>query len=126
MPKRSARSFTWRSDSSALTYNVVSPWSAIAPIACKSSVDLPMPGSPPTKMSAPCTKPPPSTRSSSAMPDDRRGSSPIATSASRVLFTLGPATSRFCDLAVTSSTKVFQAPQALQRPSHFCSVCPQA
>ena len=36
--------------------------------ACSSSVDLPMPGSPPSRVTEPGTRPPPSTRSSSAMP----------------------------------------------------------
>ena len=38
-------------------------------VACVSSVDLPMPGSPPTSSTEPRTKPPPVTRSSSAIPD---------------------------------------------------------
>ena len=40
---------------------------------CSSSVDLPMPGSPPTRIADPGTRPPPSTRSSSAMRDWARG-----------------------------------------------------
>ena len=39
-----------------------------ASAACSSSVDLPMPGSPPSSTTEPCTRPPPSTRSSSPMP----------------------------------------------------------
>ena len=39
------------------------------------SVDLPMPGSPPTSSAEPGTNPPPVTRSSSAIPEDRRGAS---------------------------------------------------
>ena len=46
---------------------------ASAAAACISSVDLPMPGSPPTSSAEPRTKPPPVTRSSSPMPvDDAR------------------------------------------------------
>ena len=45
------------------------------PAACSSSVDLPMPGSPPTSSTEPRTKPPPVTRSSSAMPEAVRGAS---------------------------------------------------
>ena len=41
--------------------------------ACSSSVDLPMPGSPPISTSDPGTTPPPSTRSNSSMPVVRRG-----------------------------------------------------
>ena len=40
-----------------------------------SSVDLPMPGSPPSRISEPGTMPPPRTRSSSPMPVGRRGTS---------------------------------------------------
>ncbi len=36
------------------------------------SVDLPIPGSPPTSVTEPCTRPPPSTRSSSSSPVERR------------------------------------------------------
>ncbi len=51
------------------------PARAIMLVACVSSVDLPMPGSPPTSSTEPRTKPPPVTRSSSVMPEDRRGAS---------------------------------------------------
>ncbi len=40
-----------------------------------SSVDLPIPGSPPSRITEPRTKPPPVTRSNSAMPDAVRGAS---------------------------------------------------
>ena len=43
------------------------------PATCSSSVDLPMPGSPPTSRVEPRTKPPPVTRSNSAMPERMRG-----------------------------------------------------
>ena len=52
-----------------------SPWPAMAAEACISRVDLPMPGSPPSRITEPRTKPPPVTRSSSAMPEGRRGAS---------------------------------------------------
>ena len=54
------------------------PSSASAAAACISSVDLPMPGSPPTRIAEPRTKPPPVARSSSAMPDAMRGASSIS------------------------------------------------
>ena len=57
-----------------------------APRACSSSVDLPMPGSPPTSTTAPSTRPPPSTRSNSPMPVDTRASSLWRTSFSAVTF----------------------------------------
>ncbi len=49
------------------------PRLAYAPSACRISVDLPMPGSPPTSSAEPGTRPPPVTRSNSAMPVTRRG-----------------------------------------------------
>src|SRR5262249_5416729 len=50
--------------------------------ACRRSVDLPMPGSPPISVTEPATRPPPKTRSSSPMPVSTRGSSAPLTSAS--------------------------------------------
>jgi hypothetical protein len=66
-PRRSARSATWRADSSAVTYRQVAPRATEAR-AWSSSVDLPTPGSPPTTVTEPGTSPPPSTRSSSGSP----------------------------------------------------------
>src|ERR1044072_384061 len=51
------------------------PARALMLVALVNSVDLPIPGSPPTKSTEPRTKPPPVTRSSSVIPDDRRGAS---------------------------------------------------
>ncbi len=51
------------------------PARASAAAAWISSVDLPMPGSPPSSSTEPRTKPPPVTRSSSARPEGRRGAS---------------------------------------------------
>ncbi|MNX84771.1 hypothetical protein D3C86_1165840 [compost metagenome] len=50
---------------------------------CKSKVDLPMPGSPPSSTSEPGTTPPPSTRSSSSRPLLKRSSSWMETSRRR-------------------------------------------
>jgi hypothetical protein len=49
--------------------------------ACSSSVDLPMPGSPPRSTSDPRTIPPPSTRSSSPLPLEMRVAAVVSTSA---------------------------------------------
>ena len=54
--------------------SAAAPDCAKAAAACSSSVDLPMPGSPPTRIAEAGTRPPPSTRSSSAMPLRLRGS----------------------------------------------------
>ena len=52
------------------------PWPRLSPAAAwSSSVDLPIPGSPPSSTREPGTRPPPSTRSSSPMPRLRRGRS---------------------------------------------------
>ena len=68
-PRRSARS---RTCSRRLLAGDVedrrAPGRASAPHACRASVDLPMPGSPPSSTTEPCTRPPPSTRSSSREP----------------------------------------------------------
>ena len=60
-PRRRRRSAGW-------------PRAAKAAAACRRRVDLPMPGSPPTRMAEAGTRPPPRTRSSSAMPERARGS----------------------------------------------------
>ncbi len=52
--------------------------------ACSSSVDLPMPGSPPISTTPPATMPPPSTRSSSSMPVGWRSTSVASISESVV------------------------------------------
>ena len=49
--------------------------------AWRRSVDLPIPGSPPSRTSGPGTRPPPSTRSSSPIPMGRRGRSALADAA---------------------------------------------
>ena len=49
--------------------------------AWRRSVDLPIPGSPPTSTSEPGTRPPPRTRSSSSIPSGRRGRSASAMAA---------------------------------------------
>ncbi len=61
---RLARILICRSDSSPETYNTRSRF-AIASAICSISVDLPMPGSPPTSTIEPGTSPPPSTRANS-------------------------------------------------------------
>ena len=74
--------------------------------------------------------PPPSTRSSSPMPESARGSggsvaarSPSATRRPRAGPRLRPAGP---SARPASSTMEFQAPQASQRPDHFEWVAPQA
>ena len=71
-PSRSARSLTCSADSSPLTYSVRRPAPRRWPSTMFVSVDLPIPGEPPSSTSDPGTSPPPSTRSSSPMPVDSR------------------------------------------------------
>ena len=82
VPSRPARSRTCAADSSAHTSRHRAPSAAIAPRPCSTSVLLPMPGSPPTRVTEPATRPPPSTRSSSGMFVARRGAPSGSTSAS--------------------------------------------
>ena len=67
-PRRSARSLTCWEDSSAETSRQRAPERASAPSICTTKVDLPMPGSPATRVTEPGTRPPASTRSSSSSP----------------------------------------------------------
>ena len=63
IPRRSALSFNCICDSSPDAYSTLPCVSAIRPDTCSKIVDLPIPGSPPNKISAPGTIPPPKTRS---------------------------------------------------------------
>ena len=128
---RSARILTCAADSSPHTSSTGrsrATWSSI----CSSSVDLPMPGSPPTSTSEPGTMPPPSTRSSSAMPLLKRSAADETTSdratgpeaappaPSRTCLPLLPARPR-AGATTASSTNESQAPQSGQWPSHLLS-----
>ena len=64
-PSRSARKRTCCALSSAVTYRE-GPFAP--PRSCKSNVLFPIPGSPPSNVTEPGTRPPPSTRSSSSIP----------------------------------------------------------
>ena len=85
-----------------------------------------MPGSPPSSTSDPGTKPPPSTRSNSSIPVERRAASAISTSVYSFADPAAPSWAyRFVPpadagaSAVRSSTSEFHAPHSLHRPSHF-------
>ena len=105
-----------------VTYSVRRAGAARWPSAIPVSVDLPMPGEPPSSTSEPGTRPPPSTRSSSPMPVDRR-SSGAARLARGARPASGPrrpvppcaAPSRG---GARSSTSVFHAPQPGHWPCH--------
>src|SRR5215510_6160026 len=90
--------------------------------AWSNSVDLPMPGSPPSNTSEPGTTPPPSTRSNSLTPDGNRVDTTASTSEyNRAPFPPSAGTIPPFGVAgiATSSTNEFHAPQSGQRPSHF-------
>src|ERR671934_2330252 len=97
-------------------------------VACVSSVDLPMPGSPPTSSTEPRTKPPPVTRSSSVIPDERRGASglfPARLSSAKVR----PLRLERIDTGtlpvVSSSASVFHSPQDSHLPCQRLYAAPQ-
>src|SRR5215471_2907968 len=87
-----------------------------------------MPGSPPTSNTEPRTKPPPVTRSSSAMPEDRRGASlllPVSDSSANVR----PRRFERIDTGTlpvaSSSASVFHSPQDSHLPCQRLYAAPQ-
>ena len=129
-PSRRARSATCSADSSPVTYSteVVSDRDASA---CSSSVDLPMPGSPPISTTAPATRPPPSTRSNSSRPVGWRGVSRASISdrlRTGLLLASGAYRWAAADGAddSTVSSSVFQALQCGHLPCHFAVVPPHS
>jgi len=73
------------------------------------------------------TSPPPSTRSSSAIPDEARGggASSVDRSVSGIMRPLAPSAFGPADSGA-SSTMEFQAPQASHLPLHLARLAPQA
>src|SRR5437879_3476177 len=99
-------------------------------VACVNSVDLPMPGSPPTSSTEPRTKPPPVTRSSSPMPDERRGASvllPVRLSSANVRPLRLERIETGIEVApvVSSSASVFHSPQDSHLPCQRLYAAPQ-
>ena len=124
VPIRSALILICCRDSSPDIYNTRTPFSDKFRHTCKSSVDLPIPGSPPTNTKDPCTIPPPSTRSSSFISVDMRLSCVISICESGTFFasaafaaTLPPFAALF--LSIISSTNVFHSLHAGHCPIHF-------
>ena len=129
-PKRRERSATCAPLSSPVTYKVLLPWRCSESSACSSSVDLPIPGSPPISTTPPSTMPPPSTRSSSSWPVGLRSTSLASMSASTATSAVAlSAAKRFlvspCCGAIPS-TRLFHAPQAGHLPNHLGLVPPQS
>ena len=120
---RSARILSCCSDSSPETYKIFCDFPRYAQI-CSNSVDLPMPGAPPTKTSDPFTPPPPSTRSSSPSPVENRICRSDASSSWSFLGLLAasfvPLDALFAAGFLSSnSTMLFHAPQAGHWPCHL-------
>ena len=97
---------------------------------CMTSVDLPIPGSPPIRTREPGTSPPPNTRFNSSSCILIRGSSSatISASASGLGFCVSiPDTGRRLtgSFLTISSTYVFHSPQDGHLPTHFGESCPQ-
>src|SRR3989338_66988 len=95
---------------------------------CKSNVDLPIPGVPPTNTAEPTISPPPRTLSNSFIP--------VSTQEHSINFTFvigcGNSRSSVADLqlkptlaALISSTVESHSPQPPQRPTHFRLFQPQ-
>ena len=121
---RRARSFNWCSDSSPDTYSTLFSRQRLSQI-WSMSVDLPIPGAPPTSTSEPLTAPPPRTRSSSLMPVEKRISSSASSSVTgRARRTVPPPAGREAPFPAVlaawgCSTMVFHAPQAGHFPAHL-------
>src|SRR5215470_3583858 len=87
-----------------------------------------MPGSPPTSSTEPRTKPPPVTRSSSVMPEERRGASwllPARLSSANVRPLRLARTDTGTLPLVSSSASVFHSPQPSHLPCQRLYAVPQ-
>src|SRR6476659_99860 len=87
-----------------------------------------MPGSPPTNNTDPRTKPPPVTRSSSVIPDDRRGASllfPVSDSSANVRPRRFERIETGTLPVVSSSASVFHSPQESHFPCQRLYAAPQ-
>src|SRR5882672_1680877 len=100
---------------------VVTPWLSSRAAHCMSSVDLPMPGSPPTSVTEPGTMPPPRTKSNSANPVRYRATELVGrleswTGTAAVSFQPSDRPTFF---PIGSSTNEFHSPHASHFPPHF-------
>src|SRR5580658_6332938 len=100
---------------------------------CSSSVDLPIPGSPPTSTTEPGTIPPPSTRSNSSIPLESLGVcassiSPMATASASTASLPPIAAARDCARASVAGgvygSRLFHAPQSGHFPNHLLCTPP--
>src|SRR6267143_4149734 len=125
---RSARRRSWSGDSSPETYSVETPWLSSRAAHCISSVDLPIPGSPPTRITEPGTMPPPRTKSNSASPVFQRAiDSPFRSPRRMGGWPVGTPRSANPPIRPTaSSTSEFHAPHASHLPPHLGWSAPQS
>src|SRR5207245_10793967 len=98
---------------------------------CSTRFDLPMPGSPPTNTTDPGTIPPPKTKSNSRRPVCHRRTPAPSPRADRRTGGLPDGTTCFLSARLpvrptASSTSVFHAPHASQRPPHLGCSAPQS
>ena len=105
-------------------------FSGMCRTVCKTSVDLPIPGSPPINTNEPGTSPPPNTRFNSSSCISIRGSSSASISFKVTGLALAvsiPETGRRLEgsLRTISSTYVFHSPQEGHFPTHLGDSCPQ-
>jgi hypothetical protein len=115
-------------DSSPVAYSTDARCATLA-ATCSSSVDLPMPGSPPSSVTLPGTKPPPSTRSSSPCPEPKRTGRPSVDRASgAVVAGRGARVDVAPERAAGASRRssVFHSPQPGHWPCHLGESAPQA
>ena len=125
VPTRVARTLTWAKDSSAEASNTENPRSATAASTWNSRVDLPTPGGPKTSVTAPATKPPPITRSTSSIPVAMGSASP-PTIWQRGTASGPPAAAFVAEaVAVAVAVNVFHSAQFGHRPAHCKAVQPQ-
>ena len=129
-PSRRARSPTCLRLSSPVAYSTGTVGDSAA-AACSSSVDLPMPGSPPISVTEPATRPPPSTRSNSPEPVGNRAASAVAAEPSVCATPAGGApaaraTVRAFSRGALIADSVFHAAQAGHWPCHLGLLSPQA
>ncbi len=102
------------------------PLRASRAAACSISVDLPIPGSPPTSTTEAGTKPPPSTRSNSAIPAwARGGGSALPCRPTKATRRPAPVLAAPGRASTVSSTSVFHSPHASHLPTHFGYTAPQ-
>ena len=127
-PSRSARRRTWWADSSADTSSTRWPAADRAASTWSSSVDLPMPGSPPRRVTEPGTSPPDRTRSNSSTPVGTAAASDTSTedSGTGMPDRSSSSTARTSGPRAASSTRVFHSPQVGQRPAQRAVVEPQS